>query len=236
LETATRDAINELFLDLKTTITWRSNDITLWDKMGYALPFCGPRTLAGAMIPLQNLTESTAVNSGGFGWNRKIGLGITSATSPLVTVPYANNTNGQNDCSASIKVTEAAATSGCWLNCNNTGARREFQKGASNDEACSNNTAAGTIGTGTRAVAGWRGMTRIASGSYDARTNGVGTTITAASTGLAASTFFLFRRSGGAQQLGINNRLNFMQLGADLDLAALEAVVDTYVAAIAAAF
>ena len=78
LEDTTKAAIDTLFLTLKNTITWRSNSITLWDKLNYSLPMRGPLTLDGALIPLQNRTAATAIQSGNFTYNRKTGIEVTS--------------------------------------------------------------------------------------------------------------------------------------------------------------
>jgi hypothetical protein len=240
LETATKDAINQLFLDLKETITWRSNSITLWSKIGYALPLCGPRTIAGAMVPLQNLTASTATSTGSMNWNRKTGLSVTSsAGTPWVDIPYADNTNAQNDASVHVKLTAATGTGtgGALVNCGGIGVRREILRASTtNDQTCNRNSTQTTVGTGTARTVGWRGHTRINGSEYTARVLGVETTVSLASAAPSTSNFRLFNRTNGAQYMGNNGRLQGLEIGADLDLAAYETVFDDFITAINAAF
>jgi hypothetical protein len=239
LETATKDAINQLFLDLKETITWRSNSITLWNKIGYALPLCGPRTIEGAMVPLQNLTASTANSPGGNNWNRKTGLSILSNTGAWVDIPYADNTNAQNDASVHVKLTGATtdASTGSVVGCNAASTRREIRRTSTTNDSMSNrNTTETTVSTGTARTVGWRGNTRINGSEYTARVLGVETTVSLASAAPSTSNFRMFFRTNGAGYAGANCRLQGLQIGADLDLAAYEAVFDDYITAINSAF
>jgi len=237
LETATKDAINELFLDLKQTRTWRSNPIT---KIGYALPLCGPQTIAGAMVPLQNLTASTATSTGSMNWNRKTGLSVTANTgTPRVDIPYADNTNAQDDASIHVKLTAATTngTTGVLVNCNGTGGRREIHRvSTTNDRACNQTSTESTVGTGTARTVGWRGHTRISGSEYTARVLGVETTVSVASTAPSTSDFRMFYRTNNLQYIGNNGRLQGLEIGADLDLAAYETVFDDFITAINAAF
>jgi hypothetical protein len=240
LETATKDAINELFLDLKQTRTWRSNPITLWGKIGYALPLCGPQTIAGAMVPLQNLTASTATSTGSMNWNRKTGLSVTANTgTPRVDIPYADNTNAQDDASIHVKLTAATTngSTGVLVSCNGTGGRREIHRASTTDDRASSQTSTeSTVGTGTARTVGWRGHTRISGSEYTARVLGVETTVSVASNAPSTSDFRMFYRTNNLQYIGNNGRLQGLEIGADLDLAAYEIVFDDFITAINAAF
>lgn len=82
LETGVRDAINTLVLALKAASIWTS-------ATQYILP-CGPRTLAGALVPL----KGTAPTNNGFvsgNYNRKTGLGDAANTSKWLNSNIAQN-------------------------------------------------------------------------------------------------------------------------------------------------
>ncbi|AEC52971.1 hypothetical protein SCRM01_024 [Synechococcus phage S-CRM01] len=240
LESTTKNAIFQLFADLKATRTWRSNSITLWDKIGYCLPLCGPRTIAGAMIPLENLTASTASGTASMNWNRKTGLAALNTTNtPRVDIPYADNNNDANDSSIAVKLTSATTTgtTGTLVSCNGTGTKREIHRNSTtNDIMVGQSTTEETISTGTARTVGWRGLTRIVNTEFTARVLGTDYLRTRTSVGTSTSNFRMFYRTNGLQFIGNNGRLQGLQIGADLDLAAYESVMDTYITAINSAF
>jgi hypothetical protein len=67
LEAGVRTAMNELVLTVKS-------QALLWESLGVFGPLAGPRTLAGAMVPLKGSTVFTGVNFTSGDYDRKNGI------------------------------------------------------------------------------------------------------------------------------------------------------------------
>jgi hypothetical protein len=82
LETATKDAINQLVLAIKAA--------SAWDIAAQLLLPCGPRSLAGALVPLKGPAPTNGTGSAGpsqftsGNYNRKNGLGDASNTAKFL--------------------------------------------------------------------------------------------------------------------------------------------------------
>jgi hypothetical protein len=89
LETATKDAINTLVLALKAN--------SIWTNAAQFLLYCGPRTLAGALVALKGATPTNGNGSAGStqfassNYNRKTGLGAASNTAKYINTNTAAN-------------------------------------------------------------------------------------------------------------------------------------------------
>jgi hypothetical protein len=239
LEAGVVNAIFQLFEGMKEVRSWRGNDITVWEKMGYTLPFCAPRTIEGAMIPLQNLPASTAFSTSNMNWDRETGLRVTATSVAVyVDIPYLNNADPQNDCSMQLRLSQMPSALGHWLNCRGYGGsntRRAIQRVGGDGESINLNGGNPVTVASSSATVGWRGYTRNGQNSYLCRVPGSEFSRSDGSAAPTAHRFNLFRRADGQSPAGNGIRCNFLQLGRDIDLAAVEAMFDTFRVAVAAA-
>lgn len=225
LETATKDAMNQLFLDLKSN--------SLWTSIVYALPLCGPRTIAGAMIPLQNTTASNT--AGSLAWSRKVGVSVNASSgSNAVEIPTAfNSTGSQNDFSLSAWITALAANDALYfgmirnrisrVNTNNVRSTR-CQVGTSDNLATNSD------------ATGFTCVSRSGSANYSRRIGGATSTVTRASTTPTGNQYRAFRQHDGTLQASINTGVGWLHIGTALTPATLETVVTAYRNAINTAF
>ena len=227
LETAVKDAMNQLFLDLKAN--------SLWTPLVYVLPGSGPQTLAGGLVPLQDTGAS-----GSFGtvnWDRKTGFSC-SANTTAVTLPASlteQTVGSQDDVSMSAWITQTSGVNTYYCGANNMEFRRATTRNAQFRCRSATGNSTGTSSDST----GFRGISRSGSTNYTRRINGSSTTVTQASSTPPAVSFRLFRSPPpGARnpiQTPVNTKIAWFQIGTALDLAALQAVVTTYRNAINAA-
>ena len=239
LETATKDAINNLFLAVKAS--------GVWSPQVYSLPLCGPRTIDGAMVPMQDVTASSIV--GNLGWDRKNGIYVNdSSGSNYVSLPaaYAENTVGtQNDFSMSVVVVysmtqanggAAGASSGCYLGANNA---RIFT-GNSSRIAFLNRSGTQDQGNSNKdqIVPTFRGSSRDNSADYAAYDDSGLRTCTRTSATPPSNTFRIFNgvTGSGSGQCALNTQISWAHIGTDVDLTLLRTAVLDYRAAISTAF
>jgi hypothetical protein len=229
LETVVKDAMNQLFLDLKSN--------SLWTPLVYALPGSGPRTLAGGYIPLQN--AEAAGDLGVVGWDRKTGFNVNDAAAMgAVILPssYPENAVGAPDnFSISIWLNQLSGATSYLAGSNNN----EFRKVNTNQAQFRSMSGTGDNAGNGSDVTGFRGMSRSNSSNYTRRLNGSNATISRTSGTPNTSLFRLFRvpppgfRTPGQASTG--TKIGWYHIGTALDLEDLETTVATYLNTINAA-
>jgi hypothetical protein len=220
LETAVKDAMNQLVLDLKAN--------SLWTPQVYTLPGSGPRTLAGGLVPLQDTGAS-----GSFGtvnWDRKTGFSC-SANTTAVTLPASlteQTVGSQDDVSMSAWITQASGVNTYYCGSNYVEFRRATTRNAQFRCRSATGNSTGTNSDGT----GFRGISRSGSTNYTRRINGSSTTVTQASSAPLAVSFRLFRSpppsARNPLQAPVDTKIAWFQIGTNIDLATLQTVVTTY--------
>jgi hypothetical protein len=232
LETAVKDAINELVLDLKTTVTHRSVDITVWNKLAWLFPCVGARSLLGLY---ENLKPGTAdaVNNGVAlaDYNRK--TGVKGAASPAKVLYISTNIN-RDDAAFGCYVSEAPTNSGHLVSnaTTATAAGLAITTDSTNAFIRHGSTTGATMGA-RGSASGLIGATRWSSTQYEYIWQGSVTGVTNTSTNTRNDLFWLSRNATLANPT--NARLFFVFYGNDLPLGTLNTYCNDFVTAINAA-
>jgi hypothetical protein len=228
LETGVKSAIDALFVGLKADGEWNA--------FGVLHCLAGPRTLAGLAVPMKGAAP-TLVNFVSGDINRKTGL-VGDVSTKYINSNRNNNTDGQNNqqmwsyLSSLPSADTTRAIMGVGVAANGSTHIGHFT----------------TVGTGfvrsrsaTSATVsisvGLVGISRNNSSNYDYRSAETTTTITQASqTPLAGNIFYYARNNSGSVNSPSNHRAAFKCVGeAWTNPANIEARIDTYMSAIAAA-
>jgi hypothetical protein len=224
LPQSVRLAIDEFISGCKTDGTWQSIKASCF--------LSGPRTLAGALIPLVG-TAPTSFNFVSGDYDIKNGLKGNGSTKYLNS-NRAGTADPQNNQSLSLftnyeTFTTVEALAGNFTT--GTGLTL-LQRNNTNDPVftCQAGTTSRPFST---LPSGFYGVSRSQSGSYTFRANGSTSTITQASDGNSSQNHRVFTR--GSQTLFTYSRIKFYSIGESLDLSLLDSRLTTYMAAITAA-
>jgi hypothetical protein len=226
LETDVKIAINNLVAGLKAD--------GLWESMASTCLLCGPRTLAGALVPLRgDAPEPNGFVSGDY--SRSDGLADAQKTAYL-NVP-ADYAMPQNDGHLAFYCT-SVSEGGTYT----TPIRVGDDPSASGDGQTQISFTSSSVFTRCREgagetlaqapTAGFAGISRDDSQHYFRRINQTTQQINDASSGSAAGPLFVFWNGTGQQTA---SKLAFYSAGTSLDLAKLDSHISSYVTAIGAA-
>jgi hypothetical protein len=222
LEAAVKQAINLFVLGLK--------DDGIWGSISTTALLIGPRTLAGAEVPLKG--SAPTFNGIGTGDYSRINGISTNGSSTWIDTNRAANAEAQNDyhmClyrtsgTRSIMMSSAATDSNTfamdWIADASISDTMDFRSRRStfNSWNCFNDTT------------GFIGLSRPVSTGYDQRINNFSRSVTAASDGRRSDTFKLAR--GSSSQWG-QHTFAWYSIGASINMNALRARVRAYVNAI----
>jgi hypothetical protein len=225
LEPAVRTAINAFVAALKAD--------SLWDAIGSSCLLCGPRTLAGALVPLKG-DAPIAYNFASGDFDR-IGL-EGNATNTFINASRLNSASPQDDVHYAV-YQSTPATTGILMGSGgaSSGANNLWEQNLIRTRCQSANIKSGaSVGS----VAGFLGMNRSNSASYDVRYGGVADSHTDASTepGDTITTIFARGTTGGGRDSLSDAKISFYSIGTSLvDLAKLDTHISDYVTAIGAA-
>ena len=229
LETTTKDAMNQLVLDLK--------DNSLWSSIYYCVPGCGPRTIEGGAELLQG-GFSPVIATGDIRWDRKAGFAVNASSG-------ANYMDGfLTGITESSAGTRSNASMSCWVESLGSGScayyaanRMRLNRSSTNNRLITRNRS-GTddAGADNSDVTGFRGTSRSGASNYTRRVNSADATVTRTDSVLQFNNFRLFLNHDGTGQAPINTGVSWHHFGTALSLSTLQAVVSDYRAAIAAAF
>jgi len=226
LETDVKVAINNLVSGLKSD--------GLWDAIGSSCLLCGPRTLAGALVPLRG-DAPTPYGFVSGDHSRTDGLRDPDGTSYLdsgfnVSAEYLNDVHisaystldpggtfksvmGAYNPTVPSSLHMSSRTTGITSNVNNT-----FTTSASDTDGI-----------------GFVGVSRTDAANANARAGGTTFTEPDASTEVSGLNVFVFARNNNGSVSTSDMRLAFYSAGTFLDLAKLDSHVSAYVTAIGAA-
>jgi hypothetical protein len=223
LETDVKVAINKLVVGLKFD--------SLWGSIGASCLLCGPRTLAGALVPLKGPAPQNN-NFGSDNYNRETGL-VGDATQTYLAIPYALSSDPNTDNHHCIVVTEppsgSTAANASILGTGN----RTITWNSPNYQGRNTVPFTYTLGEAT-AYPNFIGMARKPSPSQlHLYMNASLYTISQAAEATPTGDLTIFRNnSGGAMS---DPRLSFFSVGRFLELPVLDSHITAYITAIGAA-
>jgi hypothetical protein len=207
----------------------------IWTPIKSACFLRGPRTLAGASVPLVG-TAPTNVNFSSGDYSQFSGL-VGNGSTKYLNSNRAANADPQDNNHASVWVTTNSGT-GSYLFARSLGSgvgdTSVAPAIASNYPFRSRLSAFDAPSQGTRSTAsatGFVGMARSASGSFVSRVSGSNETITSTSGTRPTETYGVFarRRSDtGTIDSYTSSRLAWYSIGESLNLALLDARLTTY--------
>jgi hypothetical protein len=226
LETDVKVAINQLVVGLKFD--------SLWDSIGTSCLLCGPRTLAGALVPLRG-DAPTPYGFVSGDHSRTDGLRDPDGTSYLdsgfnVSTEYLDDVHisaySTLDPGGSYK-----SVMGAYSSTIPTSLHMSLKTTALVANVNNTTTASGTDTDGI----GFIGASREDAVNANARVDGTTNTLAGASTGVSGLNVFVFSRNTNGSASPSDMRLAFYSAGTFLDLALLDSHITNYVTAIGAA-
>jgi hypothetical protein len=232
LETSVKVAINNLVSGLKAD--------GLWDAIGSSCLLSGPRTLAGALVPLKGDAPTAEGGWASGDYDRSTGM-KGNGFSLYLDSNRAGTADGQNDRHWALYSTLAMTDGDCSFGLSSPGvfSNEQYRAGTQNFLWCSSPSGSGVnaaIFTNSGA-AGFHGASRSDATGFTARSAGATSEATVASATPPEETYFVFARNliGTGQNLASATRLAFYSIGSSLDLAKLDSHISDYVTAIGAA-
>jgi hypothetical protein len=208
----------------------------IWNAIKASCILAGARTRLGALTPLVG-TAPTSFNFVDGDYNRKTGLGQQGSSSKWLDSNYLNNADSRQNNNHQAVFTHSYGTSAFLLGDSfNTGGNSALSTGGSNVGTTRNMQSAPSTPVNEALQNGKLfGSARQASGSYIARVNGSGYTVSQASSAPTPHTIGLFRLSQTSDFASTSARIQFYSIGNFLDLALLDARVTDLINAFAAA-
>jgi hypothetical protein len=208
----------------------------IWNAIKASCILAGARTLTGALTPLVG-TAPTSFNFVDGDYDRKTGLGQQGSSSKWLDSNYLNNADSRQNNNHQAVFTHSYSTSAFLLGDSfNTGGNSALSTGGTNVGATRNMQSAPSTPVDAALQNGKLfGSARQASGSYIARVNGSGYTVSQASSAPTPHTIGLFRLSQTSDFASTSARIQFYSIGNFLDLALLDTRVSTLISAIDAA-
>jgi len=232
LETSVKIAVNNLVSGLKAD--------GLWDAIGSSCLLSGPRTLAGALVPLRGDAPTAYGGWASGDYDRSTGM-KGNGFSLYLDSNRAGNADAQDDRHWAIYSTLAMTDGDCAFGLASPGTfnNEQYRAGTQNFLWCSSPNGSGTnaaIFTNSGA-AGFHGASRSDATGFTARSAGATGEATVASATPPEETYFVFARNlvGTGQNLASATRLAFYSIGSSIDLAKLDTHISDYVTAIGAA-
>lgn len=205
----------------------------IWGAIKASCILAGARTLSGALVPLKG-TAPTNFNFVSGDYGRKTGL-IGNGSTKYLSSNRANNADPQNNhhhaiyiSSVVTGVTTAYIGAGGVL----TGATGIYQSATSATYRSRVNLAQSA---GSQHQAGFGGINRNLSTSFEYRRARTNTSATVTSQTASSDDVFIFARNNGsnAAELFTSSRISFYSIGESVDLAKLDSRVSRLVAELA---
>lgn len=224
LERLVGKAIDDLVIGLKAD--------SIWTPIVSSCLLAGPRTLAGALVPLKGTapTGHAFVNAD---LNRETGLLGDGATKYLDS-NRNNNADGQDAFHMACWQTTADTSGTVLMGCGGAvnGSSTVNNNATAIGGRCRNNAYTETAGYN---VAGFVGISRAAGASFTRRGNAANATAAVASQTPLAGNIFVFATNNVSPSALFPGRLAYYSIGANLTLSTLESRISAYITAIAAA-
>ena len=233
LETDVKVAINQLVAGLKFD--------SLWDSIGTSCLLCGPRTIAGALVPLRG-DAPTPYGFVSGDYSRTGGLGDPDAASYLDSNVSGGEYDDENHhWSVYFTSGSSLANRAHFGYITNTIVGQPDYSYSFLFTDSTNNMLAFYLGTttfygGAGAATGLAGMSANNDGTFTSRIDGINKQSAATSQTLYPANYYVFARNnvpGAAAKTDAT--LAFYSIGTSLDLALLDSHITAYVTAIGAA-
>jgi hypothetical protein len=229
LETSVKTAINNLVSGLKAD--------SLWDAIGSSCLLCGPRTLAGALVPLRGDAPTAEGGWASGDYDRSTGM-KGNGTSLYLNTGVNNSSFTPDDFHMACYVTEAGTAGETrWLagaGLNQTGASEIFTAG-NNYQYRNQSSNAGTSSGFADTLTGLMASSRYEDEFFDFRAGSLSSSSARVSQSLFSGIIHIFKTSQVAATSGFNGRLAYYSLGSQVDMGTLRTHLDAYVTAIGAA-
>jgi hypothetical protein len=229
LETDVKIAVNNLVSGLKAD--------DLWDAIGSSCLLCGPRTLAGALVPLRGDAPTAEGGWASGDYDRATGM-KGNGTSLYLSTGVNNSSFTQDDFHMACYVTEAGTAGATrWLagaGGNQTGASEIFTAG-NNYQYRNQSSIAGTSSGFADTLTGLMASSRYEDEFFDFRAGSLSSSSARVSQSPYNDVFHIFKTSYFAATNGFNGRLAYYSLGSQVDMGTLRTHLDAYLTAIGAA-
>jgi hypothetical protein len=234
LETDVKVAINKLVVGLKFD--------SLWDSIGTSCLLCGPRTIAGALVPLRG-DAPTPYGFVSGDYSRTGGLGDPDAASYLDSNASAGAYDDENHhWSVYFTSGSSLANRAHFGYITNTLTGQPDYSFSFLFTDSTNNMIAFYLGTttfygGAGAATGLAGISANNNGTFTSRINGINKQSAATSQTLYPANYYVFARNNvpGASSITDDTTIAFYSIGTSLDLSKLDSHISSYVTAIGAA-
>jgi len=227
LESGVKNAYNTFVKGCKSDGTWNA--------IKASCIMAGARTLSGALVPLKG-TAPTNFNFVSGDYNRETGI-VGNGSTKYLDSNRANNADLQNNHHNSIYISSVATgVIATYIGAGGgiTGATGIYQSATSATFRSRVNLAQSA---GAQHQAGFVGINRSLSASFEYRRVGTNTSGTVTSQVPSTDDLFVFARNNGSNtaELFTSSRMSFYSIGESLDLAKLDSRVSTLITDIAAA-
>jgi len=233
LETDVKVAINNLVSGLKAE--------GLWESMASTCLLCGPRTLAGALVPLRGDAPTAYGGWASGDYDRATGLTGDPTASLYLDSNFPADSTDDDDHHIAVYVANGDPSSHVDIGYSGVTSYSQILSNASNNLILyylgRNSIAYSPSGTGQGDTTGLIGLTSDSGSSFDFRFNQTtGTATASASQSLETLNYFVFARNNiETPDVYSQSKLSFYSAGSSLDLAKLDTHVSAYVTAIGAA-
>ena len=230
LETDVKVAINKLVAGLKFD--------SLWDSIGASCLLCGPRTLAGALVPL----KGDAPTSYGFVEGDFDRVGLTGDFTSYLDSNASGGAYDDENHHWSVFLTSGSSISRAPFGyiTNTLTGQPNYSYSFLFADATNNMLAyyigATTFYSGAGAATGLAGMSANNDGTFTSRIAGINKQSAATSQTLYPANYYVFARNNVPGAAAITDAtIAFYSIGTSLDLALLDTHISNYVTAIGAA-
>jgi len=232
LETSVKTAINNLVSGLKSD--------GLWESMASTCLLSGPRTLAGALVPLRGDAPTAEGGWASGDYDRATGLTGDPTASLYLNSNRANNADPQNDAHLSVYLT-SPVTSGGVYGLIGTGQSTPLASHVvginSIDSAFFRSNAPTSLDIVSAGQStGLYGVTRNSASLFSVRVQGSSSSLAETSVTPASLNSYVFARNNNGTAGNFSDpTIAFYSIGTSLDLAKLDSHITAYVTAIGAA-
>ena len=229
LETDVKIAINNLVAGLKAD--------DLWDKMASTCLLCGPRTLAGALVPLRGDAPTAYGFVEGDYTRGGATPGLKGDGTSYLDSERAGDDDPPEDHHQACYATEISAAATHTKMGAGDAATGGYDTVRASDRAFfySRNVSPLFTGTGLGNQVGFYGYSRTGA-TLNGRANDTDYATSKSVVGSAAINLFVFgQNAGGSLSEPSQGRMAFYSIGTSLDLAKLDSHISSYVTAIGAA-
>jgi hypothetical protein len=234
LESAVRLAVNAFVRGCKADASPNSG-VSNWDAIKASCILTGPRTLAGALVPLKGPAPTNVGPFVSDDYNRETGI-VGNGTTKYLNSNRAGNTDPQNNFHLGIWISTAQTPGGsgvAYAGNGTTGSgSSQIVRGAAGVIAMRSRSGTGDEFAGLSASTGFMGQSRNAAASYNRRIAGTTSSVTRDSESPLSQNIAIFGRNLAAQS---DARIAYYSIGEAITLDALDARLATYIAAINAA-